>query len=179
MDIGLQFCLNISHVVHKFFGVRTIGTSSHPNGNGGVERANHTTAQMLATVVNELQNNWDEQLPHVKFAYNNSSSVTTGLAPNEVHMNRLPRLPSTICERTGIAGHHSLARDHFAYCDLAMTASSARTRSSVKTMPSQFIAWNAATQPAPTHCARFPNSRLAAGCRYTICLLYTSDAADE
>ena len=52
-------------------------------------------AQMLAMVVNELQNNWDVQLPHVEFAYNNSVSAATGLAPNEVHMGRLPRLPLT------------------------------------------------------------------------------------
>ena len=74
-----------------------IATNSyHPNGNGGVERVNHTMAQMLAMVVNELQNNWDVQLPQVEFAYNNSVSAATGLAPNEVHMGRLPRLPLTI-----------------------------------------------------------------------------------
>ena len=34
-------------------------------------------------------------------------------------MGRLPRLPLMIFERTGVAGHQSLARDHLAYCDLA------------------------------------------------------------
>ena len=34
-------------------------------------------------------------------------------------MGRLSRLPLTIGERTGVFGHQSLARDHFAYCDLA------------------------------------------------------------
>ena len=48
-------------------------------------------AQMLVMVVKELQNNWGEQLPHVEFAYNNS--VSAAIAPNEVHMGRLPRLP--------------------------------------------------------------------------------------
>ena len=76
-------------------------------------------AQMLAIVVNELQNNGDVQLPHVEFAYNNSVSAATGLAPNEAHMGRLPRLPQTTFERTGVFGHQSLARDHLAYCDLA------------------------------------------------------------
>ena len=52
-------------------GVRKLATSSyHPNGNGGVERVNHTMAQMLAMVVNERQDEWDLQLPHVEFAYN-------------------------------------------------------------------------------------------------------------
>ena len=34
-------------------------------------------------------------------------------------MGRLPRLPLTIFERTGVADHQRLARDHIAYCDLA------------------------------------------------------------
>ena len=33
-------------------------------------------------------------------------------------MGRLPRLPLTIFERTGVAGHQSLARDHLACSDL-------------------------------------------------------------
>ena len=45
--------------------------------------------------------------------------MATGLAPNEVHMGRPPRLPLTVFERTGVVGHQSLARDHLAYCDLA------------------------------------------------------------
>ena len=80
---------------------------------------NHTMAQTLAMVVNERQDDWDLKLSHVEFAYNNSVSAATGLVPNEVHMGRLPRLPLTVFERTGVTGHQSLARDHLAYCDLA------------------------------------------------------------
>ena len=94
-------------------------SSYHPNGNGGVERVNHTMAQMLAMVVNEQQNDWDVRLPQVEFAYNNSVSAATGLAPNETHMDRLPRLLLTVFERKGVAGYQSLARDRLAYCDLA------------------------------------------------------------
>ena len=119
-DNGLQFSSKLSQPVCKLLGVRKIAISSYlPNGNGGVERVNHTMAQMLAMVVNELQNNWDVQLPQVEFAYNNSVSAAAGLAPNEVHMGRLSRLPLTIFERTGVFGHQSLVRDHLAYCDLA------------------------------------------------------------
>ena len=74
---------------------------------------------MLAMVVNERQDDWDLHLPHVEFADNNSVSTAPGLAPNEVHMGRLPRLPLTVFDRTGVVGHQSLARDHLAYCDLA------------------------------------------------------------
>ena len=118
-DNGLQFCSKLSQAVYQLLGVYKLDTSSyHPKCNGGVERVNHTMAQMLATVVNERQDDWDLHLPHVEFAYNNSVSAATGPAPNEVHMGRLPRLPLMVFDRTGIVGHQSLARDHLAYCDL-------------------------------------------------------------
>ena len=99
--------------------MRKLSTRSyHPNGNGGVERVNHTMAQMLAIVVNERQDDWDLRLPHVEFAFNNSVRAATGLAPNEIHMGRLPRLPLTVFERTEVAGHQSLACDHLTCCDL-------------------------------------------------------------
>ena len=119
-DNGRRFYPELSQAVYKLLGVWKITTKSyHPNGNGGVERVNLTVAQMLAMVVNELRKNWDVQLPHVEFVYNNSVSATTSLAPNEVHMGRLTRFPLTNFERTGVFGHQSLARDHLAYCDLA------------------------------------------------------------
>ena len=119
LDNGLQFCCKLSQGLYQLLGARKLATSSyHPNGNGGVERVNHITAQMLAMVVNEQQDDWDLQLPYVEFPYNNSVSAATGFAPNEVHMGRLPSLPLGVFERTGFAGHQSLARDHLAYCDL-------------------------------------------------------------
>ena len=76
-------------------------------------------AQTLVMVVNERQDDWDAQLPHVEFAYNNSVNAATSLAPNDVRMGRLARLPLTIFDRSGVAGHQSLARGHLAYFDLA------------------------------------------------------------
>ena len=54
-DNGLQVCSKLSQPVFQLLGVRKISNSSyHPNGNGGVERVNHTMAQMLALVLNDL-----------------------------------------------------------------------------------------------------------------------------
>ena len=58
-------------------------------------------------------------LPHVEFAYNNSARVGMGLAANEVHMGRPPRLPMTVFDRTGVVGHQSLSPDHLVHRDLA------------------------------------------------------------
>ena len=119
-DNDLQFFSKLSQAVYQLLGVRKLATSSyHPNSNGSVERVNYTMLQMLAMVVNERQDYWDLQLHHVEFTYNNSVSAATGLAPNEVHMGRLPRFPLTAFERTGVLGHQSLAHDHLTYCDLA------------------------------------------------------------
>ena len=119
-DNGLHVCSKLSQAVCKLLGVRKIATSSyHPNGNCVVERVNHAMAQTLAMLVNDLQNSWDEQLPHVNFSYTNMVSAATGLSPNEVRIGRLPRLPLTIFERAGVFGHQILTPDHIAYCDLA------------------------------------------------------------
>ena len=76
-------------------------------------------AQILAMVVNERQDDWDFNLPHVELSYIKSVSAATGLAPNEVHMGRISLLPLTDFDRTGVVGHQCLARDPLAICDLA------------------------------------------------------------
>ena len=74
---------------------------------------------MLSMGCNEQQDNWDALLKHIESAYNNSVNAATGLAPNEVHMGRLPRLPLSVFDPPNIGGHQSLDRDHLAYCNLA------------------------------------------------------------
>ena len=119
-DNGPQFCARLATAVYKLLGIHKLTTSAyHPSGNGGVERVNHTMAQMLAMVCNEHQHDWDVHLPHVEYAYNNSVIAATGLAPNEVHIGRLPRLPLTVFDRSCGGTHQNLDRDQLAYCDLA------------------------------------------------------------
>ena len=92
-DNGPQFCARLATAVYKLLGIHKLTTSAYyPSGNGGVERANHTMAQMLAMVCNEHQNDWGVHLLHVEYAYNNSVSAATGLAPNEVP-HRTPPAP--------------------------------------------------------------------------------------
>ena len=81
-DNGPQFCSKLSLALYKLLGMRKLATSAyHPNGNGGVERVNHTMAQMLAMVANESQDDWDVHLPRMERFYNNSVSTATGLTP--------------------------------------------------------------------------------------------------
>ena len=115
-DNGLQFCAQLATAVYKLMGIHKLTTSAyHLSGNGGVERVNHTMAQMLAMVCNEHQNDWDAHLPHVEYAYNNYVSAAAGLAPNEVYTGRLPRLPLIVFDRSYGGAHQSLDRNHLAY----------------------------------------------------------------
>ena len=53
-DNGPPFCARLATAIYKLLGIHKLTTSAyHPSGNGGVERVNHTMAQMLAMVCNE------------------------------------------------------------------------------------------------------------------------------
>lgn len=97
---------------------RYIISSLHPQTNGMVERLNHTLLQMLSHLIADDQRNWDELLLHAVAAHNNNVSRGTGLAPNEVHIGRYPRLPMTILEGRGVRGNQGFRRDQFDYLEL-------------------------------------------------------------
>ena len=80
-----------------------------------VERLNHTLCQMLAYLITDDRNNWDDMLLHAIAAHNNNVSRCTGLAPNEVHIGRYPRLLMAISEGSGVKGRQSEKRDHLDY----------------------------------------------------------------
>ena len=65
------------------------------------------------------QDDRDLQVPHVEFTYNDFVSTATALAPSELHMSRLLRLPLAVFQRTVVAGRQSVAREHLVYCDQA------------------------------------------------------------
>ena len=58
-------------------------------------------------------------LPHVSSAYNNAVNATKGFAPNEIHIDRLPRLSLSVFEPDHIGGHKSLNRDRLVYIKFA------------------------------------------------------------
>lgn len=96
---------------HKF--LRIFCTRS-----GGVKRANHTTVQLLAMVANERQDHWIVQ----RYLTWNSPTTIRSAPPLAWPSTRLTcgqAFPLTKFDRSGFAGHQSLACDHLAYCDLA------------------------------------------------------------
>lgn len=57
---------------------------------------NHPMAQMLATVANDRQDQWNGHLHHVEFASNTFVRAATELAANDFHVGFLPRFHSTV-----------------------------------------------------------------------------------
>ena len=56
-------------------------TPYHPQGDGLVERSNHTLLSMLSTVVDGHPQTWESHLRAVCMAYNTSIQPTTGYSP--------------------------------------------------------------------------------------------------
>ena len=119
-DRGSEFTAQVAQQVYDILGSKKRLTSSfHPQTNGCVERLNHTICQMLSHVVSSKQDDWDEYLLQVVYAHNNHISKATGLAPNEVHIGRYPRLPMTLLSsQKQIRGVQSLKQDELDYLQL-------------------------------------------------------------
>lgn len=58
-----------------------MSTANHPQSDGQTERAHRVIAQILRTVVNHRQNNWEEMLPWCEFAFNDMVQASTCETP--------------------------------------------------------------------------------------------------
>jgi hypothetical protein len=100
-DRGSNFC---SKLMAGTLSLLKIGhaktTAYHPQTDGLVERFNATLEQMLTPYVNDPQDNWDEHLPFVQFAYNTAIQATTGYNPFYLLYGREPVLPlDAMCDK--------------------------------------------------------------------------------
>ena len=93
-------------------------TAFHPKNNGGIERVNHSLAQMLYLVASERHDDWDEWLPNMVQAYNDLLSAETRLVPNEIHLGCMPRLPMAIIEECVVKGNMGEKQDQLLYLDI-------------------------------------------------------------
>ena len=72
-DQGTNFESQVMRETCRLFGVKkTHTTSYHPRGDGMVERHNRTIENMLSLWTNSCQDDWDQLLDNVLFAYNTS-----------------------------------------------------------------------------------------------------------
>lgn len=93
-DRDTKFTSNYLGAVMKLLGT-TLKMSSayHPETDGQTERANRTMEEMLRAFVHPRQDDWDEYLPLVEFAYNNSVNATTKFTPFFMNYGRHPSTP--------------------------------------------------------------------------------------
>jgi hypothetical protein len=68
-------------------------TAFHPQTDGQSERTIQTLEDMLRACVLEFRGNWDEHLPLMEFAYNNSYHTSIDMAPYEALYGRTCRTP--------------------------------------------------------------------------------------
>ena len=93
-DQGRNYQSRLMEELWEMLDVHKMRTSPfHPQCDGLSERFNRTLETMLACFVKENQENWDELLPYLKFAYCTSVHSTTGYTPFELVFGRNPKLP--------------------------------------------------------------------------------------
>lgn len=72
-----------------------MSVSNHPQTDGLTERANRTLQDVLKSLVNTDQSDWDEKLIQAEFACNNSVQASTGHTPFYLMNGQHPRMPMT------------------------------------------------------------------------------------
>ena len=96
-DQGGEFMSKLVKDICSYLKTTKVNTTAyHPQTNGLTERFNATLCQMLAIYVDLNQQNWDELLPIVLFAYRTAIQETTLQSPFEILYNRTPRLPNDL-----------------------------------------------------------------------------------
>ena len=93
-DQGSNLNAEVNQKLCQLLGIqRTRTTAYHPQGNGQVERFNHTVEAMLAKMVGEHHRDWNKHLQNALFAYRTSLHDTTGYSPYLANFGCSPALP--------------------------------------------------------------------------------------
>ena len=93
-DQDPQFTAQFWKSFQKAMGTQlSMSTAFHPQMDGQSERAIHILEDMLRACGLDLKGSWDEHLPLVEFAYNNSYQASIQMAPYEALYGRPCRSP--------------------------------------------------------------------------------------
>ena len=77
-----------------------LSTAYHPQTDGQTERVNGVLEDLLRLCIFDFGGTWEDHLPLVEFAYNNSYQASIGMAPFEALYGRPCRSPSCWSETT-------------------------------------------------------------------------------
>ena len=96
-DMGAQFESTLLKEVSKLLDInKTHTTPYHPQEDGLVERLNRTMLAILATMVDEHGEDWENYLSKICFAYNTCEHTSTGFAPFYLMFGRQAKIPLDI-----------------------------------------------------------------------------------
>lgn len=96
-DRDAKFTGNFWRALFKLCDTRlAMSTAFHPQTDGLTERGNRTLENMLRIYVNDRHNDWDQHLPALEFAYNNSVNPSTGCTPFFLDHGRHPHVPLSL-----------------------------------------------------------------------------------
>ncbi|XP_070024921.1 uncharacterized protein [Nicotiana sylvestris] len=92
LKLNDQLC--VPDAFQKRLGTKVnLSTAFHPQTDGQAERTILTLEDMLRACVIDFRGNWDDHLPLIEFAYNNSYQANIGMAPYETLYRRRCRFP--------------------------------------------------------------------------------------
>ncbi|KAH9103881.1 hypothetical protein AeMF1_019899, partial [Aphanomyces euteiches] len=81
-DRGSNFVSELATTMYTTLGIHKLASAPyHPQGQGLVERFNHTIVQMMKIYVNDHHTDWDTYLPRLLFAYRTAHHETLGDSP--------------------------------------------------------------------------------------------------
>jgi len=96
-DQGTDFESMLIAELMDLFDTKKLRTSPyHPETDGLTERFNQTLKIMLTNFVNDAQNNWDELLEQLAFAYKTAEHTIHEHTPFELMYGRIPKIPIDI-----------------------------------------------------------------------------------
>jgi hypothetical protein len=72
-----------------------LSTAFHPQTDGQTERMNRVVEEAVRHYISPDQRDWDEHLPLIEFAINNSKQASTGCSPFYLCGMKQPRVPAT------------------------------------------------------------------------------------
>ena len=94
LDRGTQFTLQFWKAFQKGLGTQVLlSFAFHPQTDGQAERTIQTLEDMLRAYALDFKGSWDDHLPLIEFAYNNSFHSSIGIAPFEALYGRKCRSP--------------------------------------------------------------------------------------
>jgi Integrase zinc binding domain len=98
-DLDTHFTSHFWQVLHLQLGTKLrMSTAHHPQTDGLTERMNRTMEQVLRNFVNDSADDWEDFLPPVQFAINNSKQGSSTQTPLELVYRGNPRTPDALLQ---------------------------------------------------------------------------------